>query len=392
MKKLVPLLLCLLPFLEARPQLLTFVTLEAGPQWSVVRTDDPGGYFRNAMVRSSIAGIRLEQEIMEHLTLGTGILPRPNVAGINMIDARRLQPANEDFSSLMIPVRISYRFQPTEYPVSFSPHVGYLFSINSKAETGYSHSSLLSAPDGTAFNYEQVQGADVPTGHLLEFGMSVGLQFAGQWQAAFNLGYITGAINNNLTAFSLAYTDQQGQDYTAHYLSRGCGLYSTLSLHKPLSLVWQNKDLRIRRRIEGSAFKGKSVDRRGEFYAGGDLGSLWRIFSSTSPAVLPLSTPRGRSVLSRSCASLFVGSLSRNVDSSTSKVIHWSTTRSPSSSASLTIDGHDGPGKGRSGGDPRSISLKPFCVGETDCREESGSSLSTTPSPPVSRRQARPAR
>ncbi|MCK5693257.1 MAG: hypothetical protein KAI08_10415, partial [Bacteroidales bacterium] len=51
--------------------------------------------------------------------------------------------------------------------------------------------------------------------------------------------------------------------------------------------IWQNKAYRVRARIENSSFKGKAVERRGQLYLGGEIGSLWRSFSSNNPAVGP---------------------------------------------------------------------------------------------------------
>jgi hypothetical protein len=53
----------------------------------------------------------------------------------------------------------------------------------------------------------------------------------------------------------------------------------------PVSNIWQNKDYRIRARIENSAYEGKPLEKRGEFYVGGEVGSLWRQFNTNNPAI-----------------------------------------------------------------------------------------------------------
>jgi hypothetical protein len=285
MKRIAALLIITSCSLIVSAQLKTFLTLEAGPQWSLIKVVDPGNYFESANLLSSIGGITLEQEVMENLFVVSGLYYLPYKTGINMTDKRRIQSRSEAYNSLMIPLRIQYRIEPTEYPVSFTPRLGYIFSINSGPETNFINSSIISAPDGTAFSYNQEQSSVVPSGHLLEVGLGIGLRIAGLWQASVNLSYFSGVLSKPASSFMLDYSDQQGNDYQAEYTTRGNGLYTTLSFHMPVSNIWQKRDYRIQARIENSSFKGKSVERKGEFYAGGELGALWRLFHTSNPAV-----------------------------------------------------------------------------------------------------------
>ncbi|MFO7668699.1 MAG: hypothetical protein R6W31_03485 [Bacteroidales bacterium] len=284
-KRTILLLSLLLLLLPLQAQLKTYLTLEAGPHWSLVQAEDPGNYFEKAGVGSTIAGLTLEQEVISNLSVVTGIYYRPCKTGMNMTDNRRMQSRSDSHTAVMIPVRIQYRIQPTEYPVSFTPRLGYLYSMNSVADGTFSYSGVLSAPGGPAFSYVHGQTADEPGKHLLEMGMAIGLRFSGFWQVSFNVSYLSGALSKTSSAATLDYTDQQGSSYTARYSSAGDGIYSTLSLHMPVSNIWQNRDYRIRSRIENSAWKGKAVERKGELYAGGEIGALWRLFYSSDPAL-----------------------------------------------------------------------------------------------------------
>jgi hypothetical protein len=266
-------------------QLKTCLSLEAGPHWSFVKVDDPGDRFRSANVNSSIAGFTVEQEVMKNLSVVTGLYFQSYKTGLNMIDDRRQQQRLHSHNALMIPLRIQYRVQPSEYPVSFIPRVGYLLSMNSTSGDLFYNTSVLSSPDGTAFSYVQEQLPDEKNRHLLELGAGVSLRFSGLWQASVSLSYITGVLNPPATSFTLDYTDQQGNDRSAEYSTKGNGIYSSLALQIPVSSIWQNRDYRIRARIENSVYEGKPVERKGQFYAGGEFGSLWRLFHTTNPAI-----------------------------------------------------------------------------------------------------------
>lgn len=276
-------LLLLLSPLHA--QLKTYLNLEAGPHWSLVKVDDPGNYFEAVSAGSTIAGLTLEQEIIPDLSVITGIYYQPYKTGINMSDERRVQSQFDSHTALMIPLRLQYRIQPSEYPVFFSPRLGYLFSLNTLPDEGFSNTGVISAPDGTAFSYVHNQIMDEPGKHLLELGMSIGLRFSGFWQASFNLSYLSGALNSSSSGAQLDYTDQQGSSNSARYISKGNGLYSTLALNIPVSKLWQNRNYRIHSRIENSSWEGNSVKRKGELYVGGEVGALWRLFYSSNPAL-----------------------------------------------------------------------------------------------------------
>ncbi len=99
---------------QVNAQLKTWLTLEAGPQWSMLKVSDPDGYFQGANVRSFVTGITVGQEIFSNLTLSTGVLYIPRNDGINMTDERPHQSSWSASSSLLIPLRAEYMIWPAE--------------------------------------------------------------------------------------------------------------------------------------------------------------------------------------------------------------------------------------------------------------------------------------
>ncbi|MEN8230560.1 MAG: hypothetical protein ABFS38_20545 [Bacteroidota bacterium] len=283
MKKLISQIALIMLVVHANAQLKTYLTLEAGPQWSLVKVADQGGYFQSANVKSSMAGITLGQEIMPNLSLVTGIYYQPYMDGINMIDDRPQQSRWATYTAFLIPLRAEYRVQFSEFPVSLTPRLGYIYGMISQPETGYQASGILSAPDGTALGYDLTHDYESVSLHMLETGIGLNLRFFGIWQASLNLSYLTGFTEPAST--SVAYSGMGVPVSSATYTTRGNTLYSSLAFSVPVSNIWQNKDYRIRSRIENSAYAGKPTEKKGEVYAGGEVGSLWRQFNITNPAI-----------------------------------------------------------------------------------------------------------
>jgi len=285
MKELLPVALLLALATTAGGQMKTYLNVETGPQWSLIKVSDPGDYFTGTAVASTVAGVTLSQEILEDLSLTAGILYIPSKAGIRMDDDRRFQSSWNSHTSLLIPLRVEYRIRFSEWPVSFTPRIGYVHHLTRMPAGAHSATGVLSAPDGTAFSYNFRQSTDPPGRHLIESGFSVGLRLYGLWQASLNLSYLSGLGTSNSSP--LEYTDQDFLTREAAYRSKGNALLTTLAFNVPVSNIWQNRDYRIRSRIEQSTGKGKPTDRSGEFYAGTEAGALWRMFAASNPAVGP---------------------------------------------------------------------------------------------------------
>ncbi len=266
-----------------KAQLMTYLSVEGGPQWSLVRVADQGGYFQRANVKSSMAGITVGQEIVPNLSVVTGIYYQLYRDGINMKDDRPHQTRWEAYNAILIPLRAHYRVQLSEFPVSFTPRMGYVFGVVSQPEIHYQTSGILSAPNGTAYSFNLDHTYSGSSLHMLETGVSVDLRFFESWQASLNLSYLTGFTEP--LSMEMDYTSLGSGTNTATYSTKGNTIYSTLSFHIPVSTIWQNKDYRIRARIENSVYEGKPLDKRGEFYVGGEVGSLWRQFNTTNPAI-----------------------------------------------------------------------------------------------------------
>jgi len=273
--------------LQAHAQLKTWLTVEAGPQWSMIKVSDPGGYFQDANVRSFMSGITVGQEIIPNLIISTGFLYTPRNDGINMIDDRPNQSSWLASSSFLIPLRAEYVIKPGEYPVYFTPRMGYVYNRDTQSGTPYEASSVLSAPDGTALSYDVLEQTEQTISHLLEIGLGISLRFSNSWQSSLNLSYMTGLLGSPATRYTLDYTDEAAITSSTDYTSKGNSLITTLALNIPLSNIWQQKSYRVRKRVENSVYDGKGIERRGQVYFGGELGVLWRSFSSNNPAVGP---------------------------------------------------------------------------------------------------------
>ena len=266
-------------------QLTTYLTFEAGPQWGLIKVIDPGGYFESSNVNSSIAGITIGQEVTRNLSLVAGVYYQPYKGGINMIDDRPWTQRLATFSSLLITLRAEYRVQFTEFPVSLTPRIGYVFNRISFPDIPYQRAGILMAPDGSTFSYNQTQQFTEPSRHFLELGAALGLRFAGLWQASLNLSYLNGFNQVDDPTFLLSYQDPPGNATEAEYRTKGNQVFTTLSFHIPVSNIWQNRDYRIRSRIENSNLEGKPTESNSSFYLGAELGPLWRLFNTNNPAI-----------------------------------------------------------------------------------------------------------
>ena len=283
MKKILLIAALLAAAFVSEAQLKTYLTVEGGAQWNLIRVSDPGKYFKSAAVISSLAGASVSQEIIPNLSLSAGLYYQLYRDGINMIDDRPNQTRWSSYDALLVPVRIEYRLELPRVPVSLTPRLGYVYGMVSLPETPYSASGVLSAPDGSALDYTLSHTYTSDPLHMLEVGAGLNLRFFGLWTASLNLSYMTG-FSDQFTN-QLDYSGQGAASGTATYSSAGSAFSTTLAFGIPVSNIWQNRDYRIRSRIENSVYKGKPVDRKGRFYAGGEAGSLWRLFYSTNPAI-----------------------------------------------------------------------------------------------------------
>jgi len=101
--------------LQVSAQLKTSLNLEAGTMWNMLKVDDPGRLFQSANVPSYVAGLTVGQEIFPSFSVATGLLYVPLRDGINMLDERPHQVQWSSSRSFLIPVRVEYRIQPSEF-------------------------------------------------------------------------------------------------------------------------------------------------------------------------------------------------------------------------------------------------------------------------------------
>ena len=235
MKKLILLSAFFAILTNLNAQLKTYLTFEAGPQWSLFRVADPGNVFKRANVKSTMAGFTIGQEIIPNLSIVTGAYYVPNRNGINMIDDRPHQSRWSSYTSLLIPLRAEYRIQPTEYPFSFTPRLGYVYGLVSGPESPYLAYGVLSAPDGTAYEYDLAESYSSQNLHMLEIGVGLNLRIYGFWQASLNLSYMTGFTDPMST--SLDYSTQGNPETSATYTTKGNSIHTTLAFNLVLPRV-----------------------------------------------------------------------------------------------------------------------------------------------------------
>jgi hypothetical protein len=269
--------------MQLSAQYKTWLNLEAGPQWSMLKVSDPDGYFQGANVRSFVTGITVGQEVLRNLTLSTGMLYIPRNDGINMTDERPNQSSWSASNSFLIPLRAEYTVWTGEHPVSFTPRIGYIYNVESRTDEAYTANSILSSTDGSIISYDLQQLDEQDLKHMLEVGIGVNLSFSNSWKTSLNLSYMTSLSGSPSNRYSLDYNDGAGTAST-NYTTKGNTLLTTLALNIPLSNIWQMKSYRVRSRIENSTFDGKPIQRKGLIYFGAELGSLWRTFSGNNPA------------------------------------------------------------------------------------------------------------
>ena len=269
-------------------QLKTYVTPEAGPAWDLNRAADAGDMFTHSRVYGTVGGVAIWQEVLENLSIGSGIYYRNFYSGLNPDDKRPHQPGNKSYSSLLVPVRLAYRIQPTDLSVSFTPRLGYQYGRITSGPVTHTSSSTLTNKAGTTIQYNMQQ--EVPPSeplqlHMVEMGVSVDYRLPNNWQFSFNLSHFSGL--NEALHTTIDYQTSEGSTHQATYLNDGSRLETTFGLNIPVSNLWENKDLRTQRQIESGAVRNASARRLRYLYFGGDMGALWKSFSTSNPAVGP---------------------------------------------------------------------------------------------------------
>jgi len=268
----------------AEAQLKTYMTIEAGPSWDLVRAEDPGHIFNRSLIYGGTAGVAIWQEVAPNLSLGTGLYYHEYKSGINPDDRRHHQPGLPAYRALLIPARISYRIWLPDLPVSITPRLGYQFGKLPEGPVLREAGSLFSTPDDIVVNWQMTESLPVNRGlNLVEAGFSVDYRFSNNWELSMDISHLSSLSEGKFS--EVAYTTSGGANHVATYKSDGSRTEALMSLHIPVSNIWENQDSRLHRKIEHSLGRGGTARSTSYIYFGGDLGALWRAFSTTNPAI-----------------------------------------------------------------------------------------------------------
>ncbi len=267
-------------------QLKTYLVLEAGPSWDISRAQDPGNMFKQAQMYGSVGGASLWQEIAGNLSIGTGIYYHNYLSGINPVDNRPNQPGFKSYSAILIPARISYSIRQSDFPFSITPRLGYQYGIVLDAPSTWNTSNIITNMDGVTMAYDIRENATtIERLHLIEAGISADYRFSNNWQLSLSFSSFSGL--REIKSTEIAYTQSGGSNFNTTYSNDGSRFQTTFGVQAPLSNLWEKKDYRLHKKIENAYGRGSSTRKYRYIYFGGDLGALWRSFSTVNPAIGP---------------------------------------------------------------------------------------------------------
>ncbi|MCF8225436.1 MAG: PorT family protein [Bacteroidales bacterium] len=271
--------------LSASGQLRTYLSIETGPVADIINVKDPGNYLSPAFARGSITGVSVSQEIIEDLSIESGIYFHTYKTGINFSDKRSHQPDLENFRSALVPIRISYRITNSRLLFSITPRLGYMHGFIQGQPAMHDFSSHISVNNNTTFRYEQTDHLPIVNQiRLIEAGASIVYRFNNQWQVSLAVSHFIGLTEIKFSAIDYFLS---GNSFEAIYSNEGDRIQSLLSLQVPLSNVWENKSSRLQKRIENSRFPRQRINNRLKWYFGGNVAALWRSFYTSNPAIGP---------------------------------------------------------------------------------------------------------
>ncbi len=280
------LLFMFLPSYLVSGQLKTYIAPEVGPVWDINRVADAGHIFTHSRVFGAVGGVAIWQEILENLSIGSGIYFHNYYTGMNLADNRPHQSGNKSFRSMLIPVRIAYRIRPNKMNVGITPRLGYEFGSIAGDPVTYESSSLISDPVGVTVQYDMQQqgsGNNQLQHHLIEAGISLDYRLKNSLQFSVNFSHYSGI--SDVLHTTIDYETSEGGTNLASYFNNGSRFETTFGLNIPVSNLWENKEVRMQRQIESGAVRNATVRKLRYLYFGGDIAAFWRSFSTTNPAV-----------------------------------------------------------------------------------------------------------
>lgn len=265
-------------------QLKTYIVPETGPSWDISRISGGSNLFSTSVVYGSVSGISLWQEALPNLSIGTGLYAHHYADGLNPTDQRPHQPSVKSHGTLLVPLRVSYRLQLPDSPVSLTAMLGYQFGFLTGDRLTREASSLITSPEGVTTQYTLTE--EVPFNnvlHMVEAGISADYRLPNSWQFSFRFSNYSGL--REIKYSTVDYTTSDGSTSQATYIHDGSRMQATLNLGIPVSNLWENRDLRLQRMVENSLGRGGIARRNSYIYFGGNLGALWRSFTTSNPAI-----------------------------------------------------------------------------------------------------------
>ena len=276
--------LLIIPLLPLHAQYKTYLGIQAGPAWDLLRVDDPGNYFLRARLKGTVYGLSLRQEVLNQLYVETGLYYSETQTGLNLDDNRLLQPAWPVYRTFLVPVKAGFRIQPSSTPIGITPSAGYQLGLI-RGNTGTpGNASTVSIPGDRTLSYTaEVIPEPASAAHALTLGLMFDYRFENNWLVALSFAHQAGF--SRLYETRITYTGEDGNQREAAYTGEGSRFYTTLGLQVPVSNIWHNRDARIRASIEQSRGAGKTVTRNRAIYIGGEFGGRWRRFTTNQAAV-----------------------------------------------------------------------------------------------------------
>lgn len=277
-------LIVLFPLLHAQGQLKTYINAEAGPAWDINSTRNGGNLFSSSIIYGSVGGLSIRQEVLPNLSIGTGLYAHQYSGGLNPTDERPHQPAVKSHGAILVPATVDYRLHIPNIPVSLTASLGYQFGFLTGEPFVREASSLITLPAGPTIQYTLTE--EIPlnkTLHMVEAGVSADYRFPNNWQFSLRFSHFSGL--REIKYSTVDYTTSAGNTGQVTYIHDGTRMQTTFNLGIPVSNLWENRDLRLHRRVENSLGRGGMVRNNRYIYFGGNLGALWRSFSASNPAI-----------------------------------------------------------------------------------------------------------
>jgi len=277
----------LLTFFVAGPlaaQNTTWLSVEGGSILDYTPTGSVDKVFSRNAYNGTGAGVMLWQSLGSGFMLGSGLAWNPIYEGYQVTDQRPGAAGRYLATNYQVPFRMAFRFGFGHSPFFMWFRTGYLLGFMSDSISTSSGSGLISNSRGQVISYNYTTTPlEFTRNHMFEVGLTGGILLGNNWELGLNFLYMGGRTKFSQTA--LSYTTSSGLSGDANIINRANNLQLTAVLMVPVSNIWVNKDIRVRKKIEHSIYAGKETDQSNSIYFGGTIGSLWRVFNYSNPSI-----------------------------------------------------------------------------------------------------------